>query len=51
MESAGLWGSYGLEQGNPLIFFQNTNKKLFDLCTSLYTYCIIKGIRVNKFWR
>ena len=47
----GLWGSYGLKQGNPLQFFQNDNKSLFVFCTNPFTYCIIKSIKVNKFWR
>ena len=50
-KSVGLWVSLGLEQGNPLKFFQNTNKKLYVFCTNLFTYCIIKGIKVKKFWR
>ena len=50
-KSAGLWGSYGLEQGNTLQFFQNTNKKLFFWCTNLFTYCMINGIKVKKCWR
>ena len=39
------------ETGESLAIFQNTDKKLFVLCTNLFTYCIIKGIKVRKFWR
>ena len=37
--------------GESLAIFQNTNEKLFVLCTNLFAYCIIKGIKVKKFWR
>ena len=37
--------------GESLAIFQNTNKKLFVWCTNLFIYCIIKGIKVQKFWR
>ena len=50
-KSVGLWGSYGLKQRNPLQFFQNTNKNLYVLCTNYFTNCIIKGIKIKKFWR
>ena len=48
--SVGLWGSYGLKQGNPLRFFQNTKKKLFVLFIfSILTYCIKEGIKNTIF--
>ena len=50
-KSASLWGSYILKQGNPLQFFQNTNKKLYVLCIIIITYCILKGNKVKNFWR
>ena len=35
-KSANLWGSYSLNQGNLLYFFQNTNLILFVLFISLF---------------
>ena len=48
-KGVGIWGIYGLKQGNSLHFFPNTDKKLYVLCSNLLTYCIIKGIQVKKF--
>ena len=49
-KSVGLWGSYGLKQGNPLQFFQNTDPIVFVLFISLFlTYCIKEGIKGNIF--
>ena len=39
------------ETGESLTIFQNTNKRLYVLCTNFFTYCIIKGIKVKKFSR
>ena len=39
------------ETGKSLAIFQITNKKLYVLYTNFFTYCIIKGIKVKKFWR
>ena len=39
------------ETGESLAIFQNTNKKLYVLCTNYFTYYIIKGIKVKKVWR
>ena len=39
------------EVGESLENFQNANKKLFVLCTNLFTNCIIKGIKVKKLSR
>ena len=36
------------EKGESLAIFQNNNEKLYVLCTNLFTYCIIKGIKVKK---
>ena len=44
-KSAGLCGRYGLKQGNPLQSFQNTNKKLYVLCTNYFNFCIINCIK------
>ena len=47
-KSVGLWGSYGLKQGNPLLFFQNTDPIVFVLFISLFlTYYIKEGIKGN----
>ena len=35
-KSAGLWGSYGLKQGNIISVFQNTNQIVFILFINLY---------------
>ena len=37
------------ETGEYLALFQNTNKKLIVLCNNVFTYCTIKGIKVNTF--
>ena len=39
------------ETGEYLAIVQNTNKKLYVLCTNYFTYCIKEGIKVKKFWR
>ena len=39
------------ETGESLAISQNTNKTLFGLCTNLFTYFIIKGIKVKNVWR
>ena len=46
----GIWGRYSLKQGNPLKKIQNTDKMLL-LKNLFFNYCIIKGIKVKKFWR
>ena len=38
------------ETEESLAMFQNTNKMLFFLYTDLFAYCIIKGIKIKKFW-
>ena len=49
-KTVGLWGSYGLKQGNAMQFFQNTHPILFVLFISLFlTYCIKEGIKGNMF--
>ena len=44
-ESVVLWGSYGLKQGNPLYFFQNTDPIVFF--SFLYFWLTISN-RVSK---
>ena len=38
------------EIGESLAIFQNTNRRLYVLCTIFFTCFIIKGIKVKKFW-
>ena len=39
------------ERGESLAIFQNTNKNLYVLYANYFTYCVIKGIKIKKFWR
>ena len=49
---AGLRGSYGLEQGNPLQFFQNTDPIVFVLFISLFFDLLYqRGYQRQYFWR
>ena len=49
-KSVGLWGSYGMKQGNTLQLFKNTYPIVFVLFISLFfTYCIKEGIKGNIF--